>query len=96
MTKAGKSLVRAAREALGYARGVRKGHVEHASDRESLFVEELSEAELEAIGRAEVSAQYDHLNRELEDQALGGRQRGDSVCLAWPQLCAHTGESEAI
>jgi hypothetical protein len=67
MTKAGKSLVRAAREALGYARGARKGHVEHVPDRKSLFVEELSEAALEAIARAEVSAQYDHLNREIED-----------------------------
>jgi len=67
MTKAGKSLVRAAREALGYARGVRKGHVEHVSDRKSLFVDELSDAELEAIGRAEVPAQCDHLNHEIED-----------------------------
>jgi hypothetical protein len=66
MTKAGKSLLRGARQALAYARGVRKGHIEHVSNRKSLFVEELRETELEAIGRAEVPAEYNHLNRELE------------------------------
>ncbi len=66
MSKAGESLLRGAREALAYARGARKGHAAYVSDRESLFVEELSDAELEAISRAEVPARYDHLNRECE------------------------------
>ncbi len=35
-------------------------------DRKALFVEELSDAELEAISRAEVPAEYDHLNREYD------------------------------
>ena len=35
-------------------------------DRQALFVEELSDAELEAIRRAEVPAEYDHLNIECE------------------------------
>jgi len=35
-------------------------------DRKALFVEELSDAELEAISRAEVPAEYEHLNIEGE------------------------------
>lgn len=35
-------------------------------DRKALFVEELSDAELEAIRRAEVAAEHDHLNAEYE------------------------------
>jgi prevent-host-death family protein len=35
-------------------------------DRKALFVEELSDAELEAISRAEVPAEYGHLNREYD------------------------------
>ena len=35
-------------------------------DRKALFVEELSDAELEAISRAEVPAEYDHLNAEYD------------------------------
>ena len=35
-------------------------------DRKALFVEELSDAELEAINRAEVSNEHDHLNAEIE------------------------------
>jgi hypothetical protein len=50
--KAGKSLVRGAREALAYAR---------------LFVEELTDADLEAIAKAEVPSGYDHLDAECED-----------------------------
>jgi prevent-host-death family protein len=35
-------------------------------DRKALFVEELTDADLEAINRAEVSARHDHLNVEYE------------------------------
>jgi prevent-host-death family protein len=35
-------------------------------DRKALFVEELTDADLEAISRAEVSNEYDHLNVEYE------------------------------
>jgi len=35
-------------------------------DRQALFVEELSDAELEAIRNAEVPTEYDHLNIECE------------------------------
>ncbi len=35
-------------------------------DRKALFVEELTDADLEAISRAEVPAQHDHLNVEYE------------------------------
>ena len=35
-------------------------------DRNALFVEELSDAELEAISKAEVPVEYDHLNTECE------------------------------
>ena len=35
-------------------------------DRKALFVEELTDADLEAISRAEVSVEQDHLNIEFE------------------------------
>ena len=35
-------------------------------DRKALFVEELTDADLEAISRAEVSGEHDHLNVEYE------------------------------
>ncbi len=35
-------------------------------DRRALFVEELSDADLEAISRAEVSNEHNHLNAEIE------------------------------
>jgi hypothetical protein len=67
-SKRGKSLLRGAREALDYARGTRQGYVVHVPKREALFVEELSDADLEAIARAEVPPEYDHLDLELEDE----------------------------
>jgi hypothetical protein len=67
-SKPGKSLLRGAREALDYARGTRQGYVVHVPKREALFVEELSDADLEAIARAEVPPEYDHLDLELEDE----------------------------
>jgi hypothetical protein len=67
-SKPGKSLLRGAREALDYARGTRQGYVEHVPKREALFVEELSDADLEAIARAEAPPEYDHLDLELEDE----------------------------
>jgi len=67
-SKPGKSLLRGAREALNYARGTRQGYVVHVPKREALFVEELSDADLEAIARAEVPPEYDHLDLELEDE----------------------------
>lgn len=72
-TKAGKSLLRGAREALIYARGAREGFVARKPDRQALFLEELSDAELKAISRAEVPAEYGHLNIECESQGLGNR-----------------------
>ena len=65
--KAGKSLVRGAREALAYTRGARQGFVAHVPKREALFVEELTDADLEAIAKAEVPSGYDHLDAECED-----------------------------
>ena len=35
-------------------------------DRKALFVEELTDADLEAISRAEVAVEHDHLNAEFE------------------------------
>jgi hypothetical protein len=35
-------------------------------DRRALFVEELSDADLEAISRAEVPVEHNHLNVEYE------------------------------
>ncbi len=35
-------------------------------DRKALFVEELTDADLEAISRAEVPVEHDHLNIEYE------------------------------
>ena len=35
-------------------------------DRKALFVEELTDADLEAINRAEVSVEHDHLNAEYK------------------------------
>ncbi len=35
-------------------------------DRKALFVEELTNADLEAISRAEIPAEHDHLNVEYE------------------------------
>ncbi len=67
MSKAGESLLRGAREALAYARRARQGFVAHAPKQEALFVEELSDAELEAIGRVKVPPEHDHLNQEYED-----------------------------
>ncbi len=67
-SKPGKSLLRGAREALDYARGTRQGYVVHVPKREALFIEELSDADLEAIARAEVPPEYDHLDLELEDE----------------------------
>ena len=67
-SKPGKSLLRGAREALDYARGTRQGYVVHVPKREALFVEELSDADLEAIARVEVPPEYDHLDLELEDE----------------------------
>ena len=67
-SKPGKSQLRGAREALDYARGTRQGYVVHVPKREALFVEELSDADLEAIARAEVPPEYDHLDLELEDE----------------------------
>jgi len=67
-SKPGKILLRGAREALDYARGTRQGYVVHVPKREALFVEELSDADLEAIARAEVPPEYDHLDLELEDE----------------------------
>ncbi len=67
-SKPGKNLLRGAREALDYARGTRQGYVVHVPKREALFVEELSDADLEAIARAEVPPEYDHLDLELEDE----------------------------
>ena len=66
MSKAGESILRGAREALDYARGARAGFVTYAPDRKALFVEELSDAELEAISKAEVPAEHDHLDLEYE------------------------------
>lgn len=67
MPKAGESLLRGACEALAYARGPRQGYVVHAPQRETLFVEELTDGELEAIARAEVPPGHDHLDQECED-----------------------------
>ncbi len=36
-------------------------------DRKALFVEELTDADLETINRAEVPVEHDHLNVEYED-----------------------------
>ncbi len=66
MSKAGESILRGAREAVDYARGAREGFVTHAPDRKALFVEELSDADLEAISKAEVPAEHDHLDLEYE------------------------------
>lgn len=66
-SKASKSLLSGAREALDYARGTWQGYVVHAPKRESLFVEELTDAEVEAIAKAAVSPEYDDLNVEYED-----------------------------
>ncbi len=35
-------------------------------DRKALFVEELTDADLEAISKAEVAIEHDHLNAEYE------------------------------
>lgn len=67
MSKSGKSLLRGARGALNYARRAREGFVTHVSDREVLLVEELSDTELEAISKAEVPPEHDHLG--LEDES---------------------------
>ncbi|HEX9867746.1 MAG TPA: hypothetical protein VGC99_03975 [Candidatus Tectomicrobia bacterium] len=67
MSKVGKSLLRGAREALDYTRGVRDGFVRHVPHRQALFVEELADDELEAISRAEVPPEHDHLDLESED-----------------------------
>jgi len=67
MSKAGESLLRGAREALDYRRGARKGFVAHIPDRQALFVEDLTQAELGAISRAEMPAKHDHLDLECED-----------------------------
>jgi len=66
MSKTGESLLRGAREALAYARRARQGFVAHAPKQEALFVEELSDADLEAISRAEVPAEHDHLDLEYD------------------------------
>ena len=66
MSKVGESILRGAREALDYARLAREGFVTHAPDRKALFVEELSDVELEAISKAEVPAEHDHLDLEYE------------------------------
>ena len=66
MSKAGESILRGAREALDYARRARERFVTHAPDRKALFVEELSDAELEAISKVEVPAEHDHLDLEYE------------------------------
>ena len=67
MSKSGESLLRGAREALAYARRVRQGFVANAPKQEALFVEELSDAELEAIGRVKVPPEHDNL--DLEDES---------------------------
>ena len=66
MSKTGESLLRGAREAVAYVRGRRQGLVAHVPKRKALFVEELSDAELEAIRRTEVPVEYDRLNIECE------------------------------
>ena len=66
MSNAGESILRGAREVLDYARGAREGFVTHAPDRKALFVEELSDVELEAISKAEFPAEHDHLDLEYE------------------------------
>ena len=67
MSKSGESLLRGAREALAYARRARQGFVANAPKQEALFVEELSDPDLEAIGRVKVPTEYDHLDDEYED-----------------------------
>ena len=66
MSKTVQCLLRGAREALAYARRAREGFVAHVPKRKALFVEELSDAELEAIRRTEVPVEYDRLNIECE------------------------------
>ncbi len=66
MSKASESILRGAREALDYARHAREGFVTYAPDRKALFVDELSDAELEAISKAEVPDEHDHLDLEYE------------------------------
>jgi hypothetical protein len=67
MSKSGESLLRGAREALAYVRRARQGFVANAPKQEALFVEELSDAELEAIGRVKVPPEHDNL--DLEDES---------------------------
>jgi len=66
-SKPGQSLLHGARVAVGYARGTRQGYVVHAPKRQALFVEELSDADLKLISRAEVPPGHDHLDQECED-----------------------------
>ena len=66
MSKASESIIRGAREALDYARGARQGFLAHVPVRKALFVEELTDAELEAISKAEVPNEHEHL--DLEDE----------------------------
>jgi hypothetical protein len=65
--KSGKSLLRGTRQALHFVRGSRQGYVVHPPKRQALLVEELSDAELKAIARAEVPPEHVHLDLECED-----------------------------
>jgi hypothetical protein len=67
MSKSGSSLLRGAHEALDHARGAKKNPTVHIPKRQARFVEELSEADLEAIARAEIPPGHDHLDLECED-----------------------------
>ena len=60
------AILRGSRKALAYARGVRQGFLAHVPVRKALFVEELTDAELEAISKAEVPTEHDHL--DIEDK----------------------------